>query len=527
MNSTIDARTYSPSGRFGGANFFYSNLGIQESLTTIRYGVEARRGLIIIAGESGVGKTTLLSRLVTEIPGHISCITVSGSALNFAGVLRLLIRNLDAALDLETLSDEGDLVRCCQSLCRARLEHNNLVALAIDDAHLMPDRTLRNLMHNFLGASAEDPEGALLQLILAGNDSLKAKLAQAALIPLRRRRPVVCAVQPLSSQEVGPYIEQALRAADQPPDLFDERAIRRVALLSQGNPRVIGALCERALDVADHGRVNPDMIEAAARARDIGGPGRAMNMSSDSFAVPRRENSHSESRMVSHAEREFADEPVFFASRHEPKRVRWLPVRERLAAWARSLTLVMVIVAAAALIPAKPIVGLLSDWRDKLSEFASRQLIINREANPPDNNAANRQEDHPEPPPPSPLTAIPGPDRPLESAENSTGTRMESRATLRHRADPSTVGPPTKSTASAPPRPGHKESPLTNRDLQIEVAKAIASRAIMGVEVSVVQGTAILDGRVATERQRRAAERAALSVSGVERVRNRIAVSLG
>jgi osmotically-inducible protein OsmY len=70
-----------------------------------------------------------------------------------------------------------------------------------------------------------------------------------------------------------------------------------------------------------------------------------------------------------------------------------------------------------------------------------------------------------------------------------------------------------------------KESP--SRDLQSEVAKAIASRAIMGVEVSVVRGTAILDGHVATERQRRAAERAARSVVGVERVRNRIAITFG
>jgi len=57
--------------------------------------------------------------------------------------------------------------------------------------------------------------------------------------------------------------------------------------------------------------------------------------------------------------------------------------------------------------------------------------------------------------------------------------------------------------------------------------QAIENRAIIGVAVSVVEGTAFLDGQVATERQRRAAERAARSVTGVERVRNRIAVNLG
>jgi hypothetical protein len=63
-----------------------------------------------------------------------------------------------------------------------------------------------------------------------------------------------------------------------------------------------------------------------------------------------------------------------------------------------------------------------------------------------------------------------------------------------------------------------------NRVLQAQIIKAIENRAIFGVEVSVVRGTAFLDGRVATERQRRAAERAAHSVDKVSRVRNRIVV---
>ena len=70
-------------------------------------------------------------------------------------------------------------------------------------------------------------------------------------------------------------------------------------------------------------------------------------------------------------------------------------------------------------------------------------------------------------------------------------------------------------------------SPQRREDLEAQVIQALENRAIIGVAVSVVQGTAFLDGRVATERQRRAAERAARSVTGVERVRNRIVVNFG
>ncbi|HEX2227059.1 MAG TPA: BON domain-containing protein, partial [Candidatus Binatia bacterium] len=91
-----------------------------------------------------------------------------------------------------------------------------------------------------------------------------------------------------------------------------------------------------------------------------------------------------------------------------------------------------------------------------------------------------------------------------------------------------------KPAAKPPPSPpsvgdegqGSRAEPLEARSKQLEaqVQRAIQIRAINGVEVSVANGTAILEGRVASERQKRAAERAANSVSGVQRVRNRLVV---
>ena len=129
--------------RIFGDNFFYSNLRIQEGLTGIRYGIEARRGLIIITGVAGGGKTTLLSRAVAEMPPHIFCVAMSGKALQLRDVLRQL--NATESVD----DDEAALVRGCQSLLRSRLGRNELTALAIDDAHCLPERTLRGLIHNF------------------------------------------------------------------------------------------------------------------------------------------------------------------------------------------------------------------------------------------------------------------------------------------------------------------------------------------------------------------------------------------
>lgn len=119
---------------------------------------------------------------------------------------------------------------------------------------------------------------------------------------------------------------------------------------------------------------------------------------------------------------------------------------------------------------------------------------------------------------------MPGPDRPVEIYEDPAPSSSENLFADRQARSEQRVAPP----ANQERRPSTKlNSGQHHETLQTQITKAIENRAIMGIEVSVVQGTAYLDGHVATERQRRAAERAARSVAGVERVRNRIAITFG
>ena len=137
---------------FAGGDFFFSNLHIQENLSTIRHGVETRRGLIIITGEAGLGKSKLLSRSIVEMPAHVTCVELPAQMLDFADALRSMLRAVDGFDDPGIdAADEAALARRCQALARAHLERNRLIALAIDDAHLLPDRTLRN-QRNFEAA---------------------------------------------------------------------------------------------------------------------------------------------------------------------------------------------------------------------------------------------------------------------------------------------------------------------------------------------------------------------------------------
>lgn len=511
--------------------FFYSNLRIQESLTAIRYGIEARRGLIIITGAPGSGKTALLSKAVAGLPPHVFCLAVSGESLQFADVLRRIANEQTSG------GDEASLVRNCQALLRTRLARNELTALAIDDAHLLPERTLRNLIHNFSQGSAESAEGALLQLILAGNQSLKQKLSHAALIPLRRRRPVVCKVAPLSSQEIGMYIEEGLRSADRPGDLFDTRAVKRVALLSQGNPGAIERLCERALRLnGGSGVVIAEKVDAAAHALNlrVGAQGETVQPSDRDFTLLGDESEPRARQTNAPASLPRAGNSFDFR-RRDRGIFDWIPRGPRITAWLRVVTFVTAIVALAALVPAQLVTEFFAGWREKLTELALDNRGDKGVTEAPPGTVKSPAIESPPPAPPqsgpSSAVRVPGPDSPVElKAEESRGPDLAPAERSSQRKPPEATerkGASENKPYTPARRNPPKETPTANRDLQLEVARAIASRAIMGVEVSVVQGTAILDGRVATERQRRAAERAALSVAGVERVRNRIAITMG
>ena len=130
------------SGEFATGEFFYSNLRIQETLASLRYGVEARKGLTVLSGRAGAGKSALLRTTASGLASNITCVFQHASGLSFIDVLRLLVTSL--RID-EAGEDEGSLVRSCRLELRSRLAQRQIVALFLDDAHELPEQTLRYL----------------------------------------------------------------------------------------------------------------------------------------------------------------------------------------------------------------------------------------------------------------------------------------------------------------------------------------------------------------------------------------------
>jgi hypothetical protein len=206
----------------------------------------------------------------------------------------------------------------------------------------------------------------------------------------------------------------------------------------------------------------------------------------------------------------------------------------RTGAWARNIMIVTVLVAGAAMIRTEVASTVSSDWSARLKQLAAQLQApsppIKAKSETPVEKIIKEE----------PPIRVPGPDFPAASPQNNdaglAAPMVSNDAEALSRASAENAAPKLRARIapdSGPSASQERRAPLKARsdpksqNLQSQVAKAIESRAIMGVEVSVMNGTAYLDGRVATERQRRAAERAARSVAGVERVQNRIAINYG
>ena len=512
---------------------FYSNLRIQETLTTIRYGIEARKGLTVITGAPGIGKSTLLQKVAGDLAANITCVFASDPRVSFSDILRLVLGHLDSVQGQE---DEAAMVRNCRLQLRARLAQGQIVALFLDNAHQFPIHTVRSIIQTFLAGSAEDPNGTLLQVVLAGRNELRTRISQATLAG--RRRPILCELQPLNSSEVAAFVEKALGGSNRAAKPFDDSAIKRIALYANGNPGAIKSLSERALLLAGgslEGKIPAELVENAASELDLrrfepSPDPDILSAPSDVIEIPKpAKNFDNNDKAIPYTK--FSDEETIHAAFFPQHAPQWDGVygrsRKPITAWVTGLTL-LAIVAAVWMIRPDAALKVVRSGIAMVNGSAAPYLPSAAQPKPSEEisiGTANKTER---------LAPLPGPDHPAKTEEMPVLGGSKSNPP---KNSPSEDLFATRKTGPKPKAstPANQEgAPATkfnsnqrHDDLQSQISRAIENRAIMGIEVSVVQGTAYLDGHVASERQRRAAERAARSVVGVERVRNRIAITFG
>ncbi len=237
---------------------------IQEALAGLTYGIQNRKGFILLTGEVGTGKTTLLNRLLDWLRGQrVATAYIFNSRMDVNHLFDFMMADFE--IPCESREKSQVLLRLNQWLLE-RYRAGETAVLIVDEAqNLSPDvleeiRLLTNL---------ETSTEKLLQIVLTGQPELEEKLKMPSLRQLRQRITLRCRTAPLTLEETFGYVAERLRIAGANGEpIFSKEAIQTIQTYSRGIPRVVNLLCEHAMINAYVDGVRPipaHLIEEVAR----------------------------------------------------------------------------------------------------------------------------------------------------------------------------------------------------------------------------------------------------------------------
>lgn len=219
----------------------YLSPGHAEALAAVEVGLRSHRGLIVMTGEVGTGKTTLLYSILSKLGPDVRTAYILNTSLSFEDILR------QALADFGIPCSSGDKVALLNALNRFLMSCASdgvTVALVIDEAQNLAPDTLENLR---LLSNYETFTTKLLQIVLVGQPELETKLRTASLRQVAERVAVHCHVNPLTPAERWKYVEHRLQTVGGSMDVFKPAALRLLLRKSLGIPRRINILCHNAL----------------------------------------------------------------------------------------------------------------------------------------------------------------------------------------------------------------------------------------------------------------------------------------
>ena len=224
-------------------SYLYLTPQTRRTLDELTYGVESRKGLMLLTGEAGTGKTTLVNHLLLWLE-HKRARTafIFNSHLDSEQLFDFIFSEFEIPV---TPQAKANPLLAFNDWLLARYRANDLVVLIVDEGQGLPIHVLEEIR---LLSNMELPNEKLLQIILVGQPELDVKLRRPDLRQLQQRIGLRCKTAPLTLEEVAGYIENRLHTAGSGNNVvFEADAVEAVHNYSGGIPRVINLLCENAL----------------------------------------------------------------------------------------------------------------------------------------------------------------------------------------------------------------------------------------------------------------------------------------
>ena len=251
--------------------FLYLSRSHREALAQLSYGIKARKGFVVLTGEVGTGKTTLINGLLDELDSDTRTALIFSHISNPFDLLRFTCNEFGLRSVQHSRDDFYEYLALLNDYLFESYRSGKNCALIIDEAQNLSPEVLESvrLLSNF-----ETSKDKLLQILLVGQPELSERLNSQELRQLKQRVTVRYQLRSLTLKECQAYISSRLQVAGGDPLLFTPKAVEVIYACSGGIPRVINVICDGALMTAYGLRkssIDDSLIRQVAEDLQIGG----------------------------------------------------------------------------------------------------------------------------------------------------------------------------------------------------------------------------------------------------------------
>ena len=217
--------------------------GHREALSNLEYAIASRKGVTLLLGEAGSGKTTVIRAAVEQATSRVHCVHLHNPALTRNEFVEMLAARFE--LSDEARRSKTALLLEMESLLQKRYETHEATVLIVDEAQSLSTELLEEIR---LLANIETNDEKLLTLVIAGQPELGSKLDDASLRQLKQRIALRCELRPLTLHETLVYLAGRIRAAGGVTSrIFTREAATLLHQTAAGIPRTINVLADNAL----------------------------------------------------------------------------------------------------------------------------------------------------------------------------------------------------------------------------------------------------------------------------------------
>ena len=252
-------------------SFLYLSSSHREGLAQLQYGIEARRGFIVLTGEVGTGKTTLIQAILSRVAERTHTALIFSYIANQLELLRYICEEFKLIEPLKPAGGFHEYVSLLNDFLLRRYREGENAALIIDEAQNLPLEVLEcvRLLSNF-----ETTKDKLLQILLVGQPELNDRLNAPQLRQLKQRVTLRHHLRPLSLNECQAYIVSRLNNAGGQPTIFTPRAIELIHHYSGGLPRLVNVICDNSMINAyalNRRQIEPAVVQEVADDLQLSG----------------------------------------------------------------------------------------------------------------------------------------------------------------------------------------------------------------------------------------------------------------